>query len=70
VAPLGAELRLKAQLNERLTIIKYDKPFSFESKFNCPFPSNPNYDRKAFEILIRERGYDPDINILFWNVLA
>lgn len=56
--------------DERLILIKYSKPFSVESSFDCPFPSNPNYDRKAFEILIKERGYDTDKNILFFNVMA
>lgn len=53
----------------RLSLIYYDKPFQYESKFNCPFPSMPNYDRKAYEILIRERGTNPNQSIYFWNVM-
>jgi hypothetical protein len=46
---------------------KYPKPFQFESKFRTPFPSCPNYDRKAWEYCLRLKG---DGNIVFWNVMG
>ena len=54
----------------RLTIFNYDKPFHYETTYPTPFPSMPNYDRKAFEIMnICLRG-SPEGNILFWNVMG
>jgi len=48
-----------------LHLIKYPKPFEYESKQKAPFPSMPNYDLKAYEICLREsKG-----NVVFWNVL-
>lgn len=59
---VGAEYKGKRAPN--LHIIKYPKPFSFQSKLQVPFPSNPNYDRKALEIALkRAKG-----KALFWNV--
>lgn len=55
--------------HDRLSLIYYDKPFEYECKFSCPFPSMPNYDRKAYEVLIRERGSNPTQTIYFWNVM-
>lgn len=41
-------------------------PFEDETKATCPFPSCPNYDRKAWAQCIRDaRG-----QVLFWNVLG
>jgi 1-aminocyclopropane-1-carboxylate deaminase/D-cysteine desulfhydrase-like pyridoxal-dependent ACC family enzyme len=48
-----------------LTIIKYPKPFDKESKLSVEFPSTPNYDLKAFEICLKQKGSG---TILFWNV--
>ena len=64
---VGAEVDIK---DPRVTIIKYNKPFEYESKFETPFASMAHYDRKAFEMLIQHRGYHPKKNILFWNVLG
>jgi hypothetical protein len=59
---VGAEY--KGNKYPNLHIIKYPKPFSWESKMEVPFPSNPNYDRKALEIALkRAKG-----KALFWNV--
>jgi tryptophan synthase beta subunit len=64
---VGANVDIK---DPRVTIIKYNKPFEYESKFETPFDSMAHYDRKAFEMLIHYRGYNPKKNILFWNVMA
>lgn len=64
---VGAEFKLD---NPRVSIIKYPKPFQYESKFETPFPSMGNYDKKAYEMLIKNRGYNSSKNILFWNVLG
>lgn len=64
---VGAEVTIK---DPRVTIIKYDRPFEYESPFETPFPSMSHYDRKAFEMLIQKRGYHPKKNILFWNVMG
>jgi len=48
-----------------LQLIKYPKPFEYESKQKALFPSMPNYDLKAYEICLQQsKG-----RVLFWNVL-
>jgi 1-aminocyclopropane-1-carboxylate deaminase/D-cysteine desulfhydrase-like pyridoxal-dependent ACC family enzyme len=47
--------------------IRYPRPFHIESKITPPFPSMPNYDRKAFEICLER--HNPNNRVLFWNVL-
>jgi hypothetical protein len=64
---VGAEVDIR---DPRVTILKYNKPFEYESQFEVPFESMAHYDRKAFEMLIDRRGYNPKKNILFWNVLG
>lgn len=64
---VGAEVDIT---DPRVTILKYGKPFEYESQFEVPFESMAHYDRKAFEMLIQNRGYHPKKNILFWNVLG
>ena len=64
---VGADVDIK---DPRVTILKYNKPFEYESRFETPFESMAHYDRKAFEMLIQKRGYNPKKNILFWNVLG
>ena len=59
---VGAEFKETAP---NLTIIKYPKPFDKESKLMVEFQSTPNYDLKAFEICLKQRGSG---TILFWNV--
>jgi len=49
-----------------LTIIKYPKSFDKESKLEIDFPSMPNYDLKAFELCLKNKGTG---KIMFWNVL-
>ena len=49
-----------------LTIIKYPKSFDKKSKLKIEFPSMPNYDLKAFELCLKNKGTG---NIMFWNVL-
>lgn len=46
-------------------IIEYPKPFAFALKAQPPFPSDPHYDAKAWEIAKARRG--PGF-CLFWNV--
>jgi len=60
---VGAEYTGK---HPRLKVLKYPRPFEYESKFACGFPSMPNYDRKAFEICAKNKVSD---SALFWNVL-
>lgn len=60
---VGAEFK---EVATNLTIIKYPKTFDKESKLKIDFPSMPNYDLKAFELCIRQRGGGL---VLFWNVL-
>lgn len=50
----------------RYKIIKYNKPFSYRSEVVPPFNSIPNYDAKAWEMLIKSNRANK--NILFWNV--
>jgi threonine synthase len=52
-------------LPERVNIITYPKPFEYETKAHCPFPSMANYDRKAWEYVKRYAGRE---DVLFWNV--
>tara|TARA_A100001015_G_C14850250_1_gene656173 strand:+ start:201 stop:899 length:699 start_codon:yes stop_codon:yes gene_type:complete len=59
---VGAEYKGKEYPN--LTIIKYKRSFSWESKLEVPFQSNANYDKKALEIALNQgKG-----KVLFWNV--
>ncbi len=50
----------------RATIIKHHLSFNQESKASAPFPSCPNYDKKAWEYCLgQSKG-----KILFWNVFG
>jgi len=50
---------------DNLHLIKYPKPFEYESKQKAPFPSMPNYDLKAYEVCLQQsKG-----RVVFWNVL-
>ena len=60
---VGAEFK---DVASNLTIIKYPKTFDKESKLKIDFPSMPNYDLKAFETCLQQRGGGI---VLFWNVL-
>lgn len=45
----------------------YPKPFGWASTFAVPFPSDPHYDAKAWQICKARRGAGL---VLFWNVVA
>lgn len=47
-------------------LFTYPLSFEYETKVECPFPSMPNYDRKAWEVMLTRKVGK---NILFWNVL-
>jgi len=67
---IGVQIGGKYNIDERFTnleIIKYPKPFEYESKLKVDFPSTPNYDLKALELCIKHNTNKK--NILFWNVL-
>ena len=59
-----------------LTLLKYPKPFAFESQLEVPFSSNANYDRKALEYFLQHTTLSKNKNkskgkttkTLFWNV--
>ena len=53
-------------IHDNLTVIKYPKSFDKESKLKIEFPSMPNYDLKAFELCLKQKGTG---KVLFWNVL-
>jgi 1-aminocyclopropane-1-carboxylate deaminase/D-cysteine desulfhydrase-like pyridoxal-dependent ACC family enzyme len=44
-------------------------PYAYELKYDCPFPSHPNYDLKAWQFLENNLGMLPE-PILFWNIGA
>jgi hypothetical protein len=50
---------------DRLEIYKHKLAFDKISKFKANFPSTPNYDLKAWEMCVQNRGNG---KILFWNV--
>lgn len=63
----GVQVGMKYEgYNPRLKIIKYPKSFDKISKFQCPFPSTPNYDLKAYEMCVKMRNSN---DVLFWNVM-
>lgn len=47
------------------TIHKHPLPFGKTCKARPPFPSDPHYDAKAWEICAQKKGAGP---VLFWNV--
>jgi threonine dehydratase len=51
--------------NNRLYVIKYNKPFDKPSTFIAPFPSMKNYDLKAWEMCMKYKKTD---DVFFWNV--
>jgi len=62
---VGADFK-ESESAKNLTIIKYPKTFDKESKLKIEFQSMPNYDLKAFEMCLQQRGGGL---VLFWNVL-
>ena len=47
------------------TIHVYPKPFKWATKNEPPFPSDPHYDAKAWELCLAHKG---SRRVLFWNV--
>ena len=69
VVQVGRELEAKEVANATIHI--YPRPFSDVAKTLPPFPSDPHYDAKAWEVL----GLDPGMTarkgpgrVVFWNV--
>lgn len=64
---VGLESRHSAQeFGPNVTLHQCGYRFEQEAKTAAPFPSCGNYDRKAWEVMLREaRG-----SVLFWNVLG
>ena len=54
---------------KQVKILRYPKDYYDEEKFSCPFPSHPNYDRKAWRWLVEniDSLKEP---VLFWNIGA
>lgn len=50
-----------------LTIIESDKDYYEREEIPCPWPADPNYDRKAFKYMYDYIGLLPG-PILFWNI--
>lgn len=61
---VGAQLDI--EVNNRLSIFQYHKPFEYETKILAPFSSCANYDRKAWEYCLK---YKKKEKVFFWNVL-
>lgn len=55
----------KQPVPDRVTLIRYEKGFEFESKISSPFPSCKNYDLKAWEYCRKGKH---EGNVFFWNV--
>jgi hypothetical protein len=56
-------------LPDRLELHPAQFPYRHALAFDCPFPSHPNYDLKAWKHLVDNLDRYPD-PILFWNVGA
>jgi hypothetical protein len=46
-------------------VIAYDRPFNAKARSTPPFPSDPHYDAKAWEVAAARHGTG---RVLFWNV--
>ena len=46
-------------------IVRYPRPYDFALHGAAPFPADPHYDAKAWEVCARDHG--PGV-VLFWNV--
>jgi hypothetical protein len=74
VAKSKAEIlaRLKQYLGavpDNLIIIESKTPYFEAIEFDCPLPSNPYYDLKAWKFLNENMSTFPD-PVLFWNIGA
>jgi hypothetical protein len=66
---VGRELTVDAA--GKATVVHHPLPFDQRSDADCPFPSDPHYDRKAWDVCSKTyaaREHKP--HILFWNVLG
>lgn len=53
------------------TIVRHPMAFDERTKADCPFPSDPHYDRKAWDVCIKTyAARERKPRILFWNVLG
>lgn len=68
---VGLDSRNEAQkYPSNVTLVRYKEDFAFATKAPVPFPSNPHYDAKAWELLAKHRlGNLGGRRVLFWNVL-
>lgn len=48
-------------------VIAYDRPFAARARISPPFPSDPHYDAKAWEVAAARHGTG---RVLFWNVVG
>lgn len=62
-------LRHVSGLPDCLELRAADMPYDATVDIDCPFPSHPNYDRKAWALLLREGTRWPQ-PVLFWNIGA
>jgi hypothetical protein len=62
-------LRYVSSLPDSLELRAAEVPYDTVVDIGCPFPSHPNYDRKAWAMLLREGSRWPR-PILFWNIGA
>jgi hypothetical protein len=56
----------RQEMSDNVRLIESRYQFARETKAECPFPSCPNYDRKAWELMQEQRQG----RVLFWNVLG
>lgn len=62
---VGRDIPAKDVGGERTTLIRYPKPFEAHALTKPPFPSDPHYDAKAWELCKASRGKG---QVVFWNV--
>lgn len=65
VVQIGREL--KPDDTAGATVHVYDRPFGAPARSRGPFPADPHYDAKAWEICKARRGAGL---VLFWNVMG
>lgn len=63
---VGRELGPEDVWNARIMV--HPLAFDKQCKAPCPFPSDPHYDRKAWEICRKYKGGDRRRTVVFWNV--
>ncbi len=69
VAAIKACVQKYSNIPENLELHSAELPYSQTVLVQCPFPSHPNYDLKAWKFLLDnlDRLQEP---ILFWNIGA